>query len=59
MGRYGIWMMWKFGKYGKQNREGWVWKGEMGAVFGGFECQLKVFHKAVGNLGKLLGKGVI
>lgn len=52
-------MMWKFGKYGKQNREGWVWKGEMGAVFGGFECQLKVFHKAVGNLGKLLGKGVI
>lgn len=31
----------------------------MGADFGGFECQAKVFHKAVGNLGKLLGKGVI
>lgn len=31
----------------------------MGADFGGFECPVKVFHKAVGNLGKLLGKGVI
>ena len=54
MGDVGSLKVWE-----KEIREGWAWKGKMGTDFRGFECQVKVFHKAGGNLGKLLGKGVI